>query len=342
VVNGKNFYMQDISVVSFNDLTITNGDIQDRVAVRNNFYASNGASVGDKLTDGCGYGLIIGGNLYFSNDGAVYPLNQTFFVGGTASLPSYFNGQVLSCASFNSSPGCVNSYFDSLAAYWNQFSNTFMAQTDNAQITIDQAGIATLSCNSTSDNYFVHISASNFNQITGYNPTNCRTSSNWILNVVGNDDITITGNPPPVTGFILVNIGSTGRVNIATSVQASIVATQATINMVGGTIYGAVIAGNFSNVVQINEPTNCPAAVAFRQTSPSCADPNSGNTGSNTGATGSNGNGASNSGSATTGNSGANSGANVNGQPSSNNDNDSGAVTFVSSMILMLVAATFI
>lgn len=252
-IKNETYGLTYLDVISFDQLTLTNGDIQGRVAIRNNFYGSNGISVGDKLTDGLGYSLIVGGDLHFANDGAVYPLNKNFFVGGSVSAPSYLTSAD-NCSSLGAGSGCLNSAFDSAYNYWTQFSSSLSNQNDNMFVSY-QYGYAILACNASASNYFIHISPSDFNQIIGFCTVGCSSNANFIFNIFGGD-VSFRGNTLQTSGYVIYNIGG-GRINIDTSVYGNIVAPNSDITMNGGTVYGSVIAGNFSNVVQINIVTTC-------------------------------------------------------------------------------------
>lgn len=262
---GNNTYgLSNLDVVSFNEATINNGDIQGRTAVRNNFYGVNGVSVADTLSDGLGYGLIVGGNLVWPETGAIYPLNTRFFIGGSSSAPSDLTSRIDSCVNGSN---CLGSNFDSLYNYWNQFSSTVNSVSDNMVYSFSN-GYGVLTCSASSNNYFIHISGSDFSQVTSFCVVGCNMDANFIITIVG--DVTFQGRELQVSGLLVFNIINAATVTISTSVYAHIVAPNSDLVMTGGTIYGTVIAGNLSNVIQINEVTCAPALVPARRADSYC------------------------------------------------------------------------
>jgi len=254
-LNGVTYAGYEYDAVSFNELTITHGDIQGRVAARNNFRGVDGSSVGDQIIDGNGlYTLIAGGDI--SLDGEAFPLAQSIFVGGSAvDVPASVSARVSGTCT---SAGCAGAAFDNVLAYWNAFSQQLSAGVDNVDLTFEN-GVVTISCqSSTSSVNFVNLDFSEFNQIIGYTvSSNCASTASFVFNILGSGDVSFDGNPIVSSGYIVYNIVGARSVNIVSSVNGNIVAPSATFNQVGGTVYGQVVAGNFLNVIQINRPS-CP------------------------------------------------------------------------------------
>jgi len=234
-------------------LTITHGDIQGRVATRNNFKGVNGSSIGDQITGNGLFTLIAGGDI--SLDGEAFPLSQNIFVGGSAvDVPASVSARVTgNCPS----SGCANDAFDNVLAYWNAFSSQLSAGTDNVDLTFEN-GIVTITCqSSTSSLNFVNIDASEFNQITGYATVSCASTASFVFNILGNGDVEFNGNPIESSGYVVYNVAGSRAITVVSSVNGNIVAPSATFNQVGGTVYGQLVAGNVINVIQINRPS-CP------------------------------------------------------------------------------------
>jgi len=276
----NNYGGANIDVISFNDITLNHGDIQGRVATRNNFNGVNGVSVGDQLHDNLQYSLIVGQDLILDGAGAVYPLNHSIFVGGSASVPSDIDlaSRIVNCPN----SGCLDSYFNAALSYWTQFSLSLSNQADNVDVSYTD-GIAMLTCRSlsislrrsdddddSSDNgssdstssgaYFITMTNVDFNNIIGYSTTNCSSSGSWVFNINGANDVIFGGNSIQVSGIVIFNVISSARVIVNSSVNGNLVAPSSDVYMSGGTIYGQVIAGNLSNVIQINQLTDCPTS----------------------------------------------------------------------------------
>lgn len=259
-IGGDSFSLGDFNLLSFNDVTINHGDVQGRVATRNNFYGVNGISVGDTLTDDKKYSLVVGGSLVWSDTGNVFPVQQGVFTGNTGAVaPDTIIPRITStCAT----PGCLNAVFDELLSYWSQFSSTLSNQADNVDVTYIN-GVATISCRSSTANaYYLRVNPAQFSQITGYAiSANCAATASFVVNIIGSGDVLFEGNSINTTGsYVIFNVGPSANVNIGSSVYGNIVAPVSNINMNGGTIYGQVVAGNYSNVIQVNTVPQCPSA----------------------------------------------------------------------------------
>lgn len=253
-LNGVSYAGYEFDAVSFDHLTITRGDIQGRIAVRNNFAGVNGSSVGDQITTDDGiFAIIAGGDI--SLDGEAFPLAQAIFVGGSAvNVPSTVSSRVTGTCSTS---GCATAAFDNVFNYWTAFSNQLSAGVNNVDVTYAD-GVATLSCqSSTSSINFVNIETSAFNQIIGYTLANCASDASFVFNILGSGDVTFDGNSIVAGGYVVFNIAGSRTVDVVSSVNGNIVAPSATFTQVGGTVYGQVIAGDFANVIQINRPI-CP------------------------------------------------------------------------------------
>jgi len=252
-LQGTNSPGYEYDAISFNDLTITHGDIQGRVATRYNFKGVNGSSIGDQITGTGLFTLIAGKDI--SLDGEAFPLSQDIFVGGSvADVPASVADRVFGSCNI---AGCADDAFDNVLAYWNAFSSQVSAGTDNVDLTFEN-GVVTITCQSSDASLnFVNIDASEFNQIIGYNVVSCASSASFVFNILGNGDVQFNGNPIESSGYVVYNIAGSRSVNVVSSVNGNIVAPSSTFNQVGGTVYGQLIAGNVLNVVQINRPS-CP------------------------------------------------------------------------------------
>jgi len=252
----------DYQVIAFGDFTANTGDIEQRLAVGGNFAVGDGWSVGYQVNTDDGftpYSLLVAGNAVFGS-GAVYPdgsgspynvPEEDMFIGGSFSGPSYLSDRVTSC----SSSGCLNSYFAAALQCYNGYQATMAANSDNVNTTLQWSGLY-INCDSVmATNYYMTLTGSQISSYTWVSTSNCNADANWIVNVVGNDDVSFSGGSFPYdSNQVIWNIQGSGRtINVGwTQVQGSILAPNNNINQPSGVIVGSVVANNI-NSLQINK-----------------------------------------------------------------------------------------
>jgi len=256
----------DYQVIAFGSFTANTGDIEQRVAVGGNFNVGNGFSVGydiDGNDEYVPYSVLVAGDASFAS-GTVYPDGTNFpiavpeedlFVGGTFTGPSYLASRVTSCTT----PHCLDSYFFAARQCYLNYQNNFALQIDNVAIDIQWSGLY-ITCNSlTSNSYFLTLTASQMNSYTWVSITGCNSNAKWVINIVGNDDVSFTGASFPYNANqVLYNIQGSGRTITVggTQVSGTILAPNNNINQPSGAIIGKVIANNI-NCLQINRISCC-------------------------------------------------------------------------------------
>jgi choice-of-anchor A domain-containing protein len=250
-------------VIAFGSFSSTSGDVEQRLAVGGDFNVGSGWSVGYQINTDDGnvpYALLVAGNADFPS-GAVYPDGsgsphnvpaEGIFVGGSFTGPSYLSALVTSC----STPNCLASNFAAAQQCYSGYQQTLSQQgADNVNATIQWSGLYLTCFDVLATNYHMTLTAAQISEYTWVSTTNCNTNAKWVINVVGNDDVTFSGGSfPYAANQVVWNIQGRGRnINIQwTQVQGSILAPFNNINQPSGVVIGKVIANNI-NSLQINK-----------------------------------------------------------------------------------------
>jgi len=259
---------KDFNVVSFSDFNANTGDVEGRLACRNNLNLGGGYSVGAELDTINGvdralpYSVVAGGNCNFVS-GDVYPDGtnspntgdeEGMFVGLNFTGPSYLADRVIgSCGSAGA--GCLNSIFDAALSCYQNLQTVFASSTDTATVSVQWDALI-LTCNDINAvANTATITGAQFESSTYYVLDNCFFQSAWILNIPGTDDITLSGGSfPAVGGGVLYNVLGSGRTIYVnnTAVTGSILAPGNTLYQSGGYIAGKVVVADVARALQIN------------------------------------------------------------------------------------------
>jgi len=261
---------RDFNVISFGDFNANTGDVEGRIAVRNDFTVGSGFSVGYEIQTGNGidnfvpYSLVAGGNCVFTS-GAVYPegnnipypgAEEDIFCGGSFTGEDDLAARVSSC---NGITGCLDSDFDAAQACYATFSDALANQADNVEVQVQYDALILTCDDNTASAYSVSVTSSDFASSTYYVVSNCNLQSTFVINVVGTDDVTFAGdNFPGISGGVIYNIVGTGRtINVQTEVNGNLLAPFNILDQTGGVIEGKVVVGTVEFSLQINKP-DCP------------------------------------------------------------------------------------
>jgi len=251
-------------VISFNDFVANTGDIEGRLAVKNNALMGNGYSVGYEIhefsTDlTLPYSLVVGHNENFGS-GAIYPdgsniphpgAKEDMFVGDSFVGPSYLAQSV---NGFCPTTGCLDSSFDGLQTCYDGYQSDLTANADNVATVIQWSGLY-ITCNSDApDTYYVTIQANQMNTYTWVSLDNCNPNARWVVNIPGTDEVVFAGATlPGVSGQIIYNIPGVGRsIRVDTSVVGTILAPRGIFSDAQSLVVGKVIAGD----ILISHQTN--------------------------------------------------------------------------------------
>jgi len=270
VIPGQTTSFLNYDVISFNGLVAERGNIEGRVAVKNNINVGDGWSVGfstGKLaTDQqLAYAIVAGGDVTWLS-GEIYPHYEAYpsgphwtenmFVGGAFTGASYLADRVKGNCS---SPNCIATEFDDVRSCYSAYQNAFAAQADNVAKLIQYSGL-TITCNSANSlNYFVTITPAEMSQYTYVVLNNCNANARWIINVPTTDNVLLTGvalpAPPEAVVYNIQGSGRTITIN-GIYVQGSILAPFNTLYQNGGIVKGRVIVGDITRSLNF-EKTGC-------------------------------------------------------------------------------------
>jgi choice-of-anchor A domain-containing protein len=260
-------WISEYNGIVFSNFNGNTGDVEGRLLVGNN------CNLGDGFSIGCGvyldsstkYALMVGNNLNWGSgalcpDGSGIPFPNTIeefmFVGGTPTLPSYLSSRLLGLNCTNCFPTTVSNIKSEVIVLQALIS----ALPSNVQYTIQGSGLF-LHCNNPNQaTYIVEIDES-LQDITWFSIVNdsCQLNSYWIVQMGGNSNVLLQGNPalPTSAEKTIFNIqGKNRNVTIITEIGGSIISPQNNIFQTGGVIIGKAIVGNFNAFLQLNE-LNC-------------------------------------------------------------------------------------
>jgi choice-of-anchor A domain-containing protein len=256
----------DFNAISFGDFNANTGDIEGRLAVRNNVALGFGYSVGYTLSTVYGtdlprpFSLVAGGAVMWQS-GALYPdgtgnpfagAQEDMFVGDSFSGASYLESLVVGQCTV---PGCLNSYFDAVQSCYGGYQSA-LNQPDNVQSVYQWSGLY-ITCNDPDALvYYISINPSQFSSFTYTVAESCNSDAKWVINIGGTSDFTISGASFPASANAVVyNVLGSGRTITVenTQVQGSVFAPYNTLYQPSGDIYGRVVAADISMSLQINQ-----------------------------------------------------------------------------------------
>jgi choice-of-anchor A domain-containing protein len=261
-LSGGDYSFTDFDVIVFGDFNANTGDVERRLAVKGNFVAGAGWSVGyqiDNTETFVPYSLVVGGNANWAS-GAVYPdgsspstPEENIFVGGTFSGSSDLAARVSGTCS---SAGCLSSYFTAAQSCYGGFQNALASNADNVQHSLSGSTI-TVTCNSASAMaYYLTLTGSELSQTTGYTLNGCNANAQWTINVPGTDSVTFSGGSfPPGAPQVVYNVLGSGRTITVGAIQfdGSLLAPYNILSQTGGVIIGKVVVAKVSSFVQMNK-----------------------------------------------------------------------------------------
>jgi choice-of-anchor A domain-containing protein/fibro-slime domain-containing protein len=266
--NGQSYSLENYDVISFGDFNSNSGDVEGRVAVRNNAnvgqwsvgYKTHSLSTDQTLP----FALVVGGNLNWAS-GAVYPLpngyanpyggpEEDVWVGGSFTTQGVFPNAIDS-NQCGANSGCYNQYFDAAQQCYVGFSAAWSAQADNVDHNVQWSGLYVTCADSNANTYYLTLNPSEFSQFTWVSLSNCNNNARWTINIAGTDDVTFSGGSFPLSASAVVyNVPGTRQINLnGYQLNGNLVAPFATVNQQGGYIQGKLIAGTVSASDQINK-----------------------------------------------------------------------------------------
>jgi choice-of-anchor A domain-containing protein len=209
--------------------------------------------------------LVVNGNANFPS-GAVYPdgtnpqvPEEDIFVGGSFTGEQDLAARVTGCTG---SPNCLAGQFAAAQSCYNSFSSALGQNADNVGHYVQWSGLFVNCDDANSEHNYLTLTASELTQFTYSQFTGCSSTAQWVINVIGSDDVVFQGDF--VSAFTapssrwLWNIRGAGRtITVSTEVAGTILAPNNNLVQTSGAIDGKVIVNNFSSngQMQVNEYT---------------------------------------------------------------------------------------
>jgi len=264
-VLGSSF--SDFTVTSFNSYTCKGGDVEGRIAVRNNalfdFYTAGQelrlASDGFKLVT-----VLVGGNAQWSA-GSILPDGTQPAVSGPQSF-IYTGGEFTGDASrylasqyVGNVSGTIDAAFGAAQKYYTQLQNDLAALPINAAASLQYGDGLSITCNSRTDNlYHLAVDAAVLSGVNWYATSNCNFAARWIIDVTGSGSVSFQGSPfSGIVERVVYNILGSGRTVTANNgVAGHLLAPNNIFNQPVGVTYGLVVFGDIKIAKQNNKP-NC-------------------------------------------------------------------------------------
>jgi len=243
----------DFTVTSFNNYVCVGGDIEGRLAVRNNAVL-DGFTLGLQLrpeTDGTRVitGLV-GGDADWSS-GSIHPDGTYIYVQGNFSGAA--SAYIPSIGNFAD----VDASFQAASDYYVRIQSEMAQLPINTRSELRYGDGLFIHCNNANDllNHVV-VDGDVFSQVNWYSLENCAYAARWVIDITGSDDITIKGGAfPAVVERVVYNVIGSGRtINTSNGVNGHIFAPRNILSQPAGVTYGLVIAGDIPIARQNNKP----------------------------------------------------------------------------------------
>jgi choice-of-anchor A domain-containing protein len=267
-LSGGDYSFTDFDVIVFGSFIGNDGDVERRVAVKNDFSVGYGYSIGyqiDSQETFVPFALVVGGDATW-NSGALYPngLNTPYvapeeyiFVGGSfsgsASLANLVTG---SCSSAH----CLDSYFNAAQSCYGGYQTALVSNADNVQHLAQWSTLTVTCTDSAATKYYLTLTASDLSSTTSSVLQNCNHDAQWVINVVGNDDVTFSGgsfgdvNGPGASQVVWNILGSGRTINVgAYQFDGSLLAPYNVLHQTGGVIIGKVVVSSVTSMIQMNK-----------------------------------------------------------------------------------------
>jgi len=250
------FYWDAFNVVSFDQYTCHGGDVEGRLAVKNNLDVS-GFTVGLETapTDAVSYyELVVSGDATYT-DGSVNvgPNNRqgAIAVGGNFNAPAYLQ------ALRDSNAYVPASLFNDAQTYFRNISSILSNLPVNAKASPVYSTGLLLTCDAQQDLYHVKIDAGIFKTTTWYLTSGCKFSAAWVLDITGSATVELNGAPfSGVVERVIYNVVGSNTITANNGVAGNILAPNSNYIQSAGVTYGKVIVGNVTEARQNNKP-NC-------------------------------------------------------------------------------------
>lgn len=286
--SSENIDLNHYDVICYGFLYLTSGYIKGRVSMGHDFNPEDNkiqqeVDIGEGLDSSDGdfkYSFLCASDVAWPVGQLYPPTARAIYSGRNYGFPDNLNGRVDQCPSGSS---CLNSCSDHSERYYGSVSDLFASQTATATTSVS-GGTLTITCSSSRPAYFITISSSSFNQVTGYAlSSSCNSEATYVFNINAGSEVTFSGTPFSATGTIYNIRGSTSTVvNIKADVRGTIINNKGDMKQTGGVLYGWLISAQCRAMQKVGRPI-CAGSSTGTSTS------TSGSTGGNTTSTGATG-----------------------------------------------------
>jgi len=267
---------ENYNVISFGSFNCPAGQVEGRLAVRNNVnlggfsigYAIDTTSTSSKDRY-VPYGLLVGGSATWTSgtlwpDESVSHPSRTEYIGvsGTFNAPTDLQGRQLIVPGPNGgvvqpTPN-IQGEFDKAKTYYTRLQNMFSAATPNAAATLQWGGLFVHCADPAANFYYVDIQGADLSQSTWWNLENCNFQAVYVLNIRGSGAVSVQGGDfPTITERVIYNVVGTGRTFTTSSgLNGNILAPNNIVKQNNGVTKGLVIAGDMPTALHSQNP-NC-------------------------------------------------------------------------------------
>eukprot|EP01119_Soliformovum_irregulare_P013766 TRINITY_DN36_c0_g1_i4.p1 TRINITY_DN36_c0_g1~~TRINITY_DN36_c0_g1_i4.p1 ORF type:complete len:720 (+),score=164.52 TRINITY_DN36_c0_g1_i4:42-2162(+) len=243
----------DFTVTSFDTYVCAGGDVEGRLAVRNDAVL-DGFTLGLELrTETDGFRTItglVGGDARWSS-GSLHPDGTYLYVQGD------FTGDAAAYIPWFGNFSDVDASFQAAQDYYIDTQSRLHRLPINTKAELRYGDGLFIECDAQTDllNHVV-VSAEDFSNTNWYSLSNCNFASRWVIDIDGTADITIKGGQfPGIVERVLYNVLGSGRtINTSNGVNGHIFAPANILRQPAGVTYGLVIAGDIPIARQNNKP----------------------------------------------------------------------------------------
>jgi choice-of-anchor A domain-containing protein len=254
----------EFDVIAFNSFTASTGDVEGSLFSKS-FSVGNGFSVGWGLTGPNTWGLwplVVLQNATFGS-GDVLPAGNDIFVGGSAfNAPGYLTSRRVPTSGFPVSFSGTNGFgplYTQVTSWYTNLAGDLAGQPQTVlwNLQYGTLHITGFSGSLNHGTWILNINVAQFNTINAYSYDTPLSAAGGGLTIVvsGTTGFTASfngGQLPDQFKYVVYSFNGASTITVNTGVFGSILAPSATVNQVGGVIWGKVVANNI-RALQINK-----------------------------------------------------------------------------------------
>jgi len=257
----------DLNLVSFGGFNASTGDVEGRVAIRDNAHLGDGFSIGlevhsvgpNRTDNVLPYSLIVGNNLHWGS-GALYPdgsvntnhgsPKENMYVGGALDAPSYLAER----RTGGPCQGCLDKSFDGIRPWYVSLGKKFASAPTNLVASYSGGGIFLTSGDQFASRYYVHIDAKDFSSKSFITASGVNVGAEFIITITGGDVTFSGGDMPSISERTVYNIVGNHNVYNIHNIKGSLLAPYSTLIQTGGDQIGFVVVGDVKSFVETRKP----------------------------------------------------------------------------------------